>query len=150
MSHVPNRPWCIRKGKTLSVDVFSCRRRLDEQYGYRFIIWTITSSCSFFFYPLFLPLIHLYSPMCLSKSLLLLPLLLPTVYHHSFIPTHRVSHPGADEREGQDHPRATGLSVSEEGGGEAVLSLLQAFNHLHQRFWGKASSHQGRPALPSA
>lgn len=75
--------------------------------------------------------------------------LLPSIGTHSFIPTYRVSHPGADEREGQDHPWATGLSVSEEGGGEAVLSLLQAFNHLHQGFWGKASSHQGGPALLS-
>lgn len=55
----------------------------------------------------------------------------------------RVSHPGADEREGQDHPRATGLPVSKERGREAVFSLLQAFNHLHQRFGGEAASHQG-------
>lgn len=62
---------------------------------------------------------------------------------------HRVSYPGADEREGQDHPWATGLSVAEEGGGEAVLSLFQASNHLHQGFWRKASPHQGGPPLPS-
>lgn len=78
-----------------------------------------------------------------------LPLLRPSIRTPSFIPTYRVSHPGADEREGQDHPWATGLSVPEEGGGEAVLSLLQAFNHLHQGFWGKASSNQGGPALLS-
>lgn len=72
---------------------------------------------------------------------------------HPFIPplrtsTYRVSHPGADEREGQDHPWATRFSVSEKGGGETMLPLLQAFNHLYQGFWGKASSHQGehRPA----
>lgn len=58
---------------------------------------------------------------------------------------YRVSDPGANEREGQNYPRATGLAVSKEGGREAVLSVLQAFNHLHQGFWSKASSHQGRP-----
>lgn len=80
-------------------------------------------------------------------SLFLVPFLF--THTHSFIPTYRVSHPGADEREGQDHPRATGLSVPKKGGGEAVLSLLQAFNHLQSGFWGKASSHQGEPALLS-
>lgn len=62
---------------------------------------------------------------------------------------YRVPHPGADEREGQDHPWTAGLSVSKEGRGEAVLSILQAFNHLHQGVWGKASSHQGGPELLS-
>lgn len=71
---------------------------------------------------------------------------LPSICTNSFIPTYRVSRPGTDEREGQDHPWATGFSVSEEGGGETMLSLLQAFNHLYQGFWRKASSHQGEHA----
>lgn len=69
-------------------------------------------------------------------------------FEASSTPISRLSHPGADEREGQDHPRATGLPVSEEGGREAVFSLLQAFNHLHQRFGGEAASHQGVRSQP--
>lgn len=57
----------------------------------------------------------------------------------------RVSDSGANEREGQNHPWATGFSVFKEGRGEAVFPLLEAFNHLHQGFWRKASSHQGGP-----
>lgn len=63
--------------------------------------------------------------------------------HKSFYSHIRVSHPGAHEWEGQDHPWATGLSVSEERGRKAVFPLLQAFNHLHQRFWRKTSFDQG-------
>lgn len=74
------------------------------------------------------------------------PLLTPSIcmdFQACSVPICRISHPGADEREGQDHPRATGLPVTEEGGREAVFSLLQAFNHLHQRFRGEVASHQG-------
>lgn len=138
MSHVPNRPWWMRMRQNRNAALFHLQRHMwlymyDEGIWYLHFSSISFSTVSQSFPPILTPL-----P---------LSLLLPYICTHFFIPARRVSHPGADEREGQDHPWATGLPVSEEGGGEAVLSLLQAFNHLHQGFGGKASSHQGGSAL---
>lgn len=76
MSHVPNRPWWMRRGKTQMVDylilsvtlhVFICRRRQDKQFDIVSLCYSVSPL------PAPLPLLHLYMVFLpLSSSFLLL------------------------------------------------------------------------------